>query len=469
MKASSFISCVMLWSGVLLQTRVSAQKKEINPVMQIEMDAARVYLDSVNSLPADQVKAYGGIDKFPGTVSAQTPRVKDFKILLNTDIPHWRSANADWVSTGLYAPAGEVITISLPKTALKMGLGIRIGCHTDNPSRSAKAFKRFPFGMSKTWEMSKAQTMVASAFGGTIYMLVPKSTPAEKIEVSVSGAVRAPFFVRGVTSEKDWKESIRNYDAPWAELCTQSISLSVPSSSIRNLDDPEALMTYWQKCMDIVQQLSGTASPQSQRIVYDVQISNGFMHSGYPVMAEGRLEVMTNLEKMQTGSSWGFFHEIGHNQQWGGWTPAGQVETTNNLFPLYVFDKVLGQKPALPKGWNTAGVTFDKTLELGAIGTNQNGRHGLSLTFWVQLINGLGWEPIEKTIASYHIAGRSVDSKDANEVWDNLLMRLSQFSGKDLTAYFASWGAENSESGIKKVKKLNLPLWKTTDMPGGGL
>ncbi len=448
-------------------SEVMAQGKEMNPEMKAALDSGKVVLGQWTASTANQVRPYPGSVTFPGAVPPSAKRVKDFKFILDTDIPHWRAQQADWVSTGLYLPAGEVLQIELPADAIKIGLGIRIGCHTDNPDRRAKTFKRFPYGISKAWDLVQTKTTVASPFGGTVYLLVPKGTEAAKIKVLFSGAVKAPMFVSGQTSEKEWKENIRNYDAPWAELCSKSITLSVPSAAIRKLENPQALMDYWQKSMDLIQKLSGLKDIPAQRIVYDVQISAGFMHSGYPVMAGGRLEVMTDLEKMKSGSSWGFWHEIGHNQQWGGWTPSGQGETTNNLFALYVLDKMIGQKPALAKGWSIADVPFDKPFEPGAIGTKLNGKHGLSLSFWVQLINELGWEPIEKTIASYRTTEGAQNSKDPEMIWDNLLFRLSQNTGKDLGRFFTSWGAEVSPSGLENVKKLGLPEWKIAAMPGG--
>ena len=38
------------------------------------------------------------------------------------------------------------------------------------------------------------------------------------LEVTVSGAMQAPFFFKGKTTEEEWRATLRNAPAPWAEL-----------------------------------------------------------------------------------------------------------------------------------------------------------------------------------------------------------------------------------------------------------
>ena len=46
----------------------------------------------------------------------------------------------------------------------------------------------------------------------------------------------------------------------------------------------------------------------------DIQISAGYMHSGYPIAAQ--LDASYMLDPAQYMSDWGPFHELGHNHQW---------------------------------------------------------------------------------------------------------------------------------------------------------
>ena len=86
-----------------------------------------------------------------------------------------------------------------------------------------------------------------------------------------------------------------------------------------------------------------------ERYVVDVQISAGYMHSGYPIMTHDDVAAaLVDLEKLMHqghGGVWGFYHELGHNHQSRDWTFDGTSEVTVNLFTLYVFDRVCGTPP----------------------------------------------------------------------------------------------------------------------------
>ena len=75
-----------------------------------------------------------------------------------------------------------------------------------------------------------------------------------------------------------------------------------------------------------------------------MQISAGYMHSGYPIMIPIDDSIKIGLDERRSAreGAWGLFHELGHNHQSGDWTFDGTGEVTNNLIVLYVFDKVLG-------------------------------------------------------------------------------------------------------------------------------
>ncbi len=79
-----------------------------------------------------------------------------------------------------------------------------------------------------------------------------------------------------------------------------------------------------------------------ERIVADVQISAGYMHSGYPIMIPtSAAPKMVTFGKLKF-PGWGFYHEIGHNHQRGYFTFEGTGEVTNN---------VLGMNGARLKAW----------------------------------------------------------------------------------------------------------------------
>src|SRR5438105_1496137 len=98
--------------------------------------------------------------------------------------------------------------------------------------------------------LSYAKSRIASPFGGAVFVVVPGGSPLGTVPITIDGAVAAPLFVRGVTTQDEWKQSIRNAPGPWAELQGTLVTISVPSPAVRDLDDPEALMTYWDTVME---------------------------------------------------------------------------------------------------------------------------------------------------------------------------------------------------------------------------
>ena len=177
---------------------------------------------------------------------------------------------------------------------------------------------------------------------------VPNNCNLGTIKVGISGAVESPLYIHGKTNPDEWRKTIRNAPAPWAELATGKIIITVPSENIRTLDDPAALMDVWDDILDACADLATISRdrPSPERIVPDVQISAGYMHSGYPIMTHADQYANLVDRRHLLEGNWGLFHELGHNHQNSDWTFGGTVEVTVNLFTTYVFEKVCGVLPA---------------------------------------------------------------------------------------------------------------------------
>ena len=334
------------WLLPKLQTLASDPGVNLIPTREHPIRAsdlvARVILPlelrEMKSLPPGAVKANPASLYFPGSVPKSAPRLNSSRINVQTSIP-------DWHSTGLYAPPGEVITVLVSPEAANKGLGIRIGAHTDRNWR-LKSWTRFP-EISREFPLAATTNKVASAFGGLIYITVPRRSRLGETIVEISGAVAAPYFIAGQTDLKGWQNSIRHNPAPWAELASDRVILTLPSATIRTLDDPEALMQVWDKVLDLDAELSGRPMRRErpERVVTDEQISAGYMHSGYPIMTwMDQTNSFASRDSLMNGN-WGIFHELGHNHQSGDWTFDGTVEVTCNLFTLHVYDKLCGVPP----------------------------------------------------------------------------------------------------------------------------
>ncbi|XP_040147255.2 TRPM8 channel-associated factor 2 isoform X3 [Ictidomys tridecemlineatus] len=189
-----------------------------------------------------------------------------------------------WVSTGLYLLEGQNAEISLPAAAASAGLKVQVGCHTDDLSK-AKKLSRAPV-VTHQCCMDRTQRSVSCLWGGLLYVIVPKGSQLGPVSVTIKGAVPAPYYKLGKTSLEEWRSCVQENPAPWGELATDNIILTVPTANLQALGDPAPALHLWDEMMQSVSRLAAQPFPfrRPERIVADVQISAGWMHSGYPIM-----------------------------------------------------------------------------------------------------------------------------------------------------------------------------------------
>ena len=75
--------------------------------------------------------------------------------------------------TGFYAPAGEMVTITVDEALVNSGLHIRVGAHQDNHMTLAST-SRFP-KLNVDYRIEATTFDVINPLGGGIYVLVPQN------------------------------------------------------------------------------------------------------------------------------------------------------------------------------------------------------------------------------------------------------------------------------------------------------
>ncbi len=400
------------------------------------------HLDDAKLTPS-KIKAAADADVFPGAVPRGAKRTKR-KIAVDLAVP-------GWASTGLYAAPGEIVTVTLSDGGEGKGLFARIGCHTDR-LWDKPSWKRHP-EISRRFALTRPRTSIANSHGGLIYVEVPSGREGSA-QVAIGKAVRAPRFVHGKTSVDKWRKEIRAYPAPWAELISSKVILTVPSASIRELDDPEALMAFWDGVLDCYSDLGmRPLSTRPQRIVPDVQISAGYMHAGYPIMTHMDVaEKLTRVEDLP--GSWGLWHELGHNHQQPDWTFTGTGEVTCNLFTLYVEERLTGTLPSRYPKLKDLADKAKKHIEAGAPFDAWKRDPFLALWMYVQLQDAFGWGPFQQVFEEYRDLPRDEHPKTDDEKRDQWLVRMSKATDRDLGPFFQRWGVPTSEEARRQVADL---------------
>jgi hypothetical protein len=412
--------------------------------------------------PAAHLQAHPAAEFHPGLVPAEAPRVTR---TLDLDV-----SQPDWHSTGLYAAPGEPITIRLPESAVGQGLRLRIGAHADAIHGRA-SWHRAP-RVSYDWPLEAAETELANAFGGSIYVVFPRNSQLGRVEVEIAGAVEAPRYVGGQTSPEAWRSSIRDLPGPWAEIGSDKMIITVPSAAIRDLDDPQAVVDTWDRIMDLNAELAAMPAERlrPERIVPDVEISVGYMHAGYPIMTyDDQYERLANVGHLRGEGSWGLFHEVGHNHQSGDWTFGGTGEVTVNLFTLYVYEHLVGIPVAENERGSDAFLAAQMAkYDFAAPNFEQwKGDPFLALSMYVQLQHAFGWEAYRQVFAEYRGLLSSERPADDAAKRDQWMVRFSRQVGYDLGPFFAYWGVPVSDEARDSIA--DLPDWLPADFPPGAV
>lgn len=440
---------------------VPLPKRPLKTEQGLERILLTAQLVETERLAPEKVRAHLAAEAFPGPVPKGAERLRR-GVSVDTNIPGWHS-------TGLYAAPGEVVEVELPREAAGKGLFVRIGCHSD-ALWDLPEWRRAP-AICLRRPLSEPRVRVASGFGGLIYVEVPERCSLGRIDVAVRGAVEAPFFVLGTTRPEEWRKSIRSRPAPWAELATDRVIVSVPSRVVRWLDNPEEVLEVWNKVLDACADLATRPLQRErpERYVADEQISAGYMHSGYPIMTHlDAAESMVSKERLLAGN-WGLFHEMGHNHQSGDWTFDGAGEVTVNLFSLYVCETVCRLKgpghPAVAMG-KARDEAYRKYAATGPDFNKWKSDPFLALTMYVQLREGFGWDAFRKVFSEYRTLPAAERPKTDDQKRDQWLVRLSRTVNRNLGPFFQAWGVPTSESARKSIA--DLPAWMPEGFPPGG-
>ncbi len=444
---------------------IPTDKKPLTADMTLARLKALYTAQIQDQTPANQIKANPAAASFPGDVPASAPRLKDQTVTVDTTVP-------DWHSTGLYAAPGEMITVTLPAADADKGLAIRIGAHTDDISGLA-SWPRDP-EITMQQPLTSTTVRVASPYGGPVYVVVPDPCTLGTVPVTISGAVAAPYFIKGKTDLTAWK-TIRQAPGPWAELQGDRVILTVPSSVVRNLDDPQALMVYWDQVLDAAADLYAIPHERKRQERYctDVEISAGYMHSGYPIMTHMDVAPtfvdLTVMRGDDGGKTWGFYHEMGHNHQQSDWTWDGCGEVTNNLFSLYgdetFNDAYRGGDyfHAHPAVTPTERMTrLVKYLAAGAPYAQWTNDPFLALTFFIELRREFGWAPFTQVFKEYETLGPNEHPQTDEDKRDQFMERFSHAIGKNLGPFFQAWGIPTSDAARASIA--DLPTWMSPEL-----
>lgn len=416
----------------------------------------------LEQLPVDQATAHPAAAEFPGAVPEDAERL-DTRVTIDGNSPHWdpgrtpSNPRAPQIrGTGLYAAPGEVIRVTVPEQAVGQGLRVRIGMYGRDVTR-ADQWQRWPSQL-REFNIDSPVVEAVNPFGGLINIEVPQGTELGKLEITIEGAVAAPTFVLGRDDPEDWSR-LREARAPWGQVESRQLILTVPSRVLREVEDLVAVLEFWDTVMDASADLAAIPRdrPRKEWIATDRQLVAGYMHSGYPIgVNTAQAPVLFELDRMSRSGSWGLFHELGHNHQHIDWLLPGTIESSVNLWSVYVHEEVLGiprseAHGALAEG--EPGRRWQAYVESGK--ARDQWQVWLALDYYLQIQQAFGWQAYKDVFAAYQQLGEDERPRNDAEKFDLWLVKLSQAVGRDLTAFHEAWNLPFSESARQAVADLD--------------
>ena len=404
--------------------------------------------------PPAQVVAHPAAKDFPGAVEskARVNRSVPFDATLVSrwdtnahNAPNLATGPDAWQETGLYAAPGEIVTVKAPVMPEGRVVRVIIGCHRDSLLKLDK-WQRFPV-ITRSFELQPGDNPVANAFGGQLFIQVrntgarksaatkPIAAPPGLAVLEFGNAVAMPTFVLGKDTAASWQQSLATSPAPWVTFVAKHAILHVRRATAEKIADPKPITEWWDKAMELQDDLVALDRLAPERVVPDIQISAGFMHSGYPFMCfiNPSEASMVDLAKLSTKGDWGFFHELGHNHQRTDWTFPGQTEVTCNFFSLYCMEKLVG----LPRGTGHGSVKDLDGNMAKRLGNPPNLGAFEQLAPFMVLIRAHGWEPLRATLRSY---AQTPGKGDLAAKQNSFVVRYGQAAKVDVGDFFGQLG-----------------------------
>jgi Peptidase M60, enhancin and enhancin-like/N-terminal domain of M60-like peptidases len=374
-------------------------------------------------------------------------------------------------STGVYVPAGEKISIVIDPKYKSQYLKAQIGIHNDD-LRHLDKLERSGFDLTRSFELEKDTATVFSPYGGLLYIRIPDSSSLKSISIIANGVVKAPYYKLEKNNLTEWAR-IKNNPAPWTELATDKIILTVPTYRIKNLENPDSLLKLWDQVMDADADLAIISRTRThpERIVIDNQVAYGYMFTVWDKIVapnDESCELMLNEKMLKEKGSWGHFHELGHRHQFWGLDMDEVSEVTTNLYTTYVYDKVL--KKGL---YNHDGIASRDKVKEKIHNYLQNqptfekwGKSPFTaLCMYIQIIEHFGWESVIKANKIY----REMDPKKYYEhplsnqqridLWYTTICKTTN---ANLSSFFEIWKIPVSEKAKNDTR--NYKTWLPTEL-----
>lgn len=381
---------------------------------------------------------YGGLsDDEPAVIKKLT-----FNNIINKD--------NNTYTTGLYAPAGEVVKIEIAEEDLE-ALGGSLEIYMGQVTNRARMhylgvgsnFVRMPENTSKM-VITSPTSYVGTYFGGPIYINKLKDIGHE-FSITISGAVEYAHYILGSTTKEDYERFIDS-TAPFYELYIYDMlrftgpgQYSFASDGTRfDFDEMTRSAKYWYNIALTSKKIPGSSHGSwGIDTLFDCASNGGglaYQGANFCINAVSWFANVLDYNVLVNEGNWGNMHEINHHYQKFG-VGYGDEVTNNaiNLLEYALYTNISAKRSAdsTLSGWNMYTDPSTGLKEVLKASASGNANYGLGL--YSVLIHSL-------------TADQFISATSGNGV-DAYFKSVSNSAKLDMTYYF--------------TKILNLPVSQT--------
>ena len=365
------------------------------------------------------------------------------------------------IDTGLYAAPGEIVEVVVPAPLVGIGLQVRIGhLRTDTDDTN---YLTMPY-QQLTFEIGQTEIQVGSPHGGLIMFNAPAGTQwTGDQNIEVNGAVQAPYFVLGQTTNDDWVNGIRDRGTPFGVLASESTVLVIESEQwLRTLADPHEVMTIYNNIIPGIVEFYDYEPGRELRIHHDYQPAGGV--SAFPLSYKVEMNITDSYLLTITGEPL-TMHEHGHHAD------SNQIifhqfgETSPNLGGKYV------QQTYSNFSWKQeTGVgrvnnyLFTQTDQLWDHGNHY--KVDVKGTPFDSIAEIFGWESLKNVVHAITGLPSNETNTDQNRL-DQWLIQIGNETGRDVSPFLELWQLTFSASAKAAVDE--LPAWNMVQIVGEDL
>lgn len=367
--------------------------------------------------------------------------------------------------TGLYAPAGEVIKITIGKEYAGREFTAVIGATTRGEGGNSiginRDFSRMPI-LHKSFKLQVGENYIGSPLGGPIYLCAKgnKEVATTPYEVSISGAVEQPLYVHNYTSDEEW-ERLRTSAGLYFDMeITQGVRFCMPASFVREKTAQEIKQTadFWYKsaCLSYSIKSGGWTRWSPVTMLFDSFVPAGaavaFVNADFCILPLSWATNSLDYNTIITQGAWGILHEFNHHHQ--GWGAGNNGEVTNNVINTltYMLYTKIAENRTENGGlasWNWVSSAYHsllQQLEWNEKETKPNDQ----LSMYATLAHSFG----DKAMVDMANASK----ENTQTAWYKAIAQITNF---DPTYYLVDFCGLDSieQNAIDEVKAKNLPAF----------